>query len=58
MDLKYVVIAAVVIAAIATLIGVVGQFVIDYWPLVLIVIAVIVGGIVYWKRQKRVRDTV
>lgn len=53
-----VIIFAVVVAAIATLIGVIGDTLIAYWPIVLLLAAAVVGGVVYLKRRKRASNIV
>jgi hypothetical protein len=57
-SIKRVIIGIVVIAAIATLIGGIGDLILNYWPIALLLAAAVIGGFVYLKRQKRIRNTV
>lgn len=57
-DLKWVVIAAFLIATIALVVSFIGAIVIVYWPYLLAAAAAIIALVIYLKRQKRARNTV
>jgi len=56
--LRNVIVTAVVIAAIATAIGLIGNAVVAYWPIVLLILAAAIGGLIYLKRRRHTQNLV
>lgn len=57
-DIGKLMVGFVAIAVVCLIIAGIGSVVVNYWPILLIIIAGIIGGVVYMKRQKRAKNMV